>query len=210
MLDEYIYLRYIYMRYCGNLYPTLELVRGASCHIMRPVKSLSDHERLHQQCFFCGLIQNLPSIHSENPVPSFPGTLVDELLRKLPQSIGQFFRLASISGVGCLYILDLPFHAALFHKHVLQKRRQGLVLHASYERNFACKIGVRPAHGGCGGVEGAHRGWPEEFGEVVGFTVIKVVEKNISRAFDRALIGGWLNVVSISRCTKSEQQSSYY
>ena len=158
------------------------------------------HSNKHS--FFCALIQNLP-FESVNPIPSFRGTLFDELLRKLPQNIGQFFRLASMSGVGCHYILDLPLHAALFNKHILQKRRQGLVLHASYERNFACEIGIRPAHRGCGGVKGAHRGWPEEFGVIIGFTVIKVVEKNISSAFNRAQIGGWLNAVFISRYNDS-------
>ena len=125
--------------------------------------------------------------------------LLPESLRKLSQHISQFFRLASIRGVGCLYIPNHPFHAAFFHKHVLQRRRQGLVLQASDERNLAPKLRLCPGHSGGGGLDCAHSGWPEQSCEISGFTIIKVVEENISRTFDRALIGGWLDGVFISR-----------
>ena len=40
---------------------------------------------------------------------------------------------------------------------------------------------------------------------IIGFTVIKVVEKNISSAFNRAQIGGWLNAVFDSRYNDSQE-----
>ena len=63
------------------------------------------------------LSRTSPSFQSENPVPSFRDTLVDKVLRKLPQSIGQFFWLASIETL-CLRTDEVGPKEVLLHVNV--------------------------------------------------------------------------------------------
>ena len=75
-----------------------------------------------------------------------------------------------------------------------------MVLRTSDESNVAFKVRIRPAHRGCEGLECTHGGWSKEFGEIIGVTVIKIVEKDIFGTYDRALIGMWLDVVLVGQC----------
>lgn len=101
--------------------------------------------------------------------------------------------------MGCLYVLYFPFHATLLHEHVLQEGRQSLILHASNKRKLACELSLLPGRRGSGRIERVQGGWSKETRQTVGFTLIKVVEQNVSGAFNTALSKGGLHTMCISQ-----------
>ena len=88
--------------------------------------------------------------------------------------------------MGRLYILHLPLHTAILQKLILQKGRESLIAHASNVHELGCEFGLLPRRGRSARVECAQRVGSEKSRQTIGFSLLDVVEQDISGVFDEA------------------------